>query len=64
MATALKPQTKTEIVKRFIFDAGSSIVSDTSPDRAALERQAKGLQAVFSHTRFLVVQGTQRPGVM
>jgi hypothetical protein len=27
MATALKPQTKTEIVKRFIFDAGSSIVS-------------------------------------
>jgi len=24
---ALKPQTKTEIIKRFIFDAGSSIVS-------------------------------------
>jgi len=37
---------------------------DTSPDRTALERQAKGLQAVFSHTRFLVVQGTQRPGIM
>jgi len=27
MAAALKPQTKTELVKRFIFDAGSSIVS-------------------------------------
>ena len=27
MATVLKPQTKTEIIKRFIFDAGSSIVS-------------------------------------
>jgi hypothetical protein len=27
MATVLKPQSKTEIVKRFIFDAGSSIVS-------------------------------------
>ena len=27
MATVLKPQSKTDIVKRFIFDAGSSIVS-------------------------------------
>jgi hypothetical protein len=27
MATILKPQTKTELVKRFILDAGSSIVS-------------------------------------
>lgn len=27
MATILKPQSKTELVKRFIHDAGSSIVS-------------------------------------
>jgi uncharacterized protein YfaP (DUF2135 family) len=27
MATVLKPQSKTSLVKRFIFDAGSSIVS-------------------------------------
>jgi len=27
MATILRPQSKTELVKRFIFDAGSSIVS-------------------------------------
>lgn len=27
MATFLKPQSKTEVIKRFIFDAGSSIVS-------------------------------------
>jgi hypothetical protein len=34
---------------------------DTSPDRAALERQARSLKAVFTFKTFMVVQGTAHP---
>jgi len=34
---------------------------DTSPDRSALERQARSLKAVFTTKTFMVVQGTSRP---
>ena len=42
--------------------AGSSwSLLDTSPDRLALERQARSLQAVFTNKQFAVVAGTQPP---
>jgi hypothetical protein len=42
--------------------AGSSWnLLDTSPDRSALERQARSLQAVFTNKQFIVVAGTQSP---
>jgi hypothetical protein len=34
---------------------------DTSPDRSALERQARSLQALFTNKQFAVVAGTQPP---
>ena len=34
---------------------------DTSPDRSALERQARSLQALFTNKQFIVVAGTQPP---
>jgi hypothetical protein len=34
---------------------------DTSPDRSALERQARSLQALFTNKQFVVVAGTQPP---
>ena len=34
---------------------------DTSPDRSALERQARSLQALFTNKQFVVVPGTQPP---
>jgi hypothetical protein len=42
--------------------AGSSwSLLDTSPDRSALERQARSLQALFTNKQFIVVAGTQSP---
>lgn len=34
---------------------------DSGPDRNALERQARSLQAVFATKTFMVMQGLQRP---
>jgi len=34
---------------------------DTSPDRAALERQARSLKAVFTTKNFFINSGTSRP---
>lgn len=45
----------------FSGDGSSWSILDTSPDRSALERQAKSLQALFTNKRFIVVAGTQPP---
>lgn len=40
---------------------GSWSMLDSGPDRNALERQARSLQAVFATKTFMVMQGLQRP---
>jgi hypothetical protein len=42
-------------------DGSSWSILDTSPDRLALERQARSLQALFTNKQFAVVAGTQPP---
>jgi hypothetical protein len=43
-------------------DGSAWSMLDSSPDRNALERQAKSLKAVFISKSFMVVQGLQGPG--
>ena len=45
----------------FSGDGSSWGILDTSPDRSALERQARSLQALFTNKQFIVVAGTQPP---